>query len=359
MTCLNIAFHENHNIAQPRRGLTLMEILATVFVLAFGLMAVLSALPFGAYQLNRMNILDSSGACGRGALAQIRLADWQKPETLNDITAINELVNSSTTDAIPNGDIIADPFIIDPLGLLERSGSPRFEKFALYPATVIYDNLFAFNPFGTNRTDLDKKFVWGDDTIFAQDNASASLRPTKVPSGAAAGDFSWLYMVTPVVSQDTVTRTDVEKAGYTSPENIKEYSVAAVIFNRRDIFQQIRRLKTNYDNPTNTDIINAAGGRITLNSSNPDDLDLSSIKWILLTGRSTRLNQTYTTTKNGALVAQWYRIVGSDEITTQNETNFQRRVFLIGPQWEGANASPVYAVLCDGVVNVYQTTMPK
>ncbi|MDR1385496.1 MAG: hypothetical protein LBJ67_16855 [Planctomycetaceae bacterium] len=368
MTSLNITSNGNNQQMLRRNALTLMEVLATVFVLAFGLMAVLSAIPFGAYQLNRMNILDSSGACGRGALAQIRLADWYKPETLN----ANGLINSG-------GNVIADPFIVDPLGMFERTKDTPplpgdFGQFVLNPGISGNDddNLYASNPF-LNQTDLDRKFVWGDDTIFAQEDSSS--RPTLIKNSGGtpayknltAGEFSWLYMITPVVPQDNVvTRAGRTSAGYTLPENIKEYNVAAVVFHRRDVFydanaayQPIRRLKTGYDNPAIADTIDVAGGRITLNSNKPDDLDLSSIKWILLVGRSTTLDEAYKRgALEGTLVAQWYRIAGSDEIT-QDGVNFQRRVFLIGPQWEGASNSPVYAVLCDGVVNVYQTTMPK
>jgi len=63
--------------------------------------------------------------------------------------------------------------------------------------------------------------------------------------------------------------------------------------------------------------------------------------------------------------AQWYRITGYDDIMYDADvSDYVRRVFLVGPDWKGAkdaNDVPlgISAILCDGVVNVFQATMPK
>ena len=360
-----------------RHGLTLMEILASVFVLAFGLLAVLTILPFGAFQLERMKVADMSGACGRGAIQQVRMAEWQKPELLDF---------NGGTSYIP-----ADPYIVDPLGNIAGGrGGPK--NFPL--AATLNERLYAFNlaeiiAQGTtlnaqhnlpeDQVMADRHFRWNDDTVFtaSDDSSRPTLIQKEKPDGSieyiqqVAGNFTWLYMVTPIIDmQADVLRSAISTIASTNAENINGYEVAAVVFYKRDLYpdpdpaayKPIRRLLLT--SPT----INSTGAYIELRSANEDDLDLSSIKWILLTGQSQELVESIARSDNplvGSLVAQWYRVTGSDDIQSDGSGGYLRRVFLVGPDWKGAklsNGDPdgdVYAILCDGVVNVFQASMPK
>ena len=406
----------------PRRGLTLMEILASVFVLSFGLLAVLAILPFGAFQLERMNVADTSGACGRGAIQQIRMAEWQKPENLwvatgsgsNHLSGrffINNFYGPSTSTEECQ---IADPFIVDPLGLgidpdnpsvilpngptvyhYLNSGSPTFRREFPIPVTAdkndclyvmsVYDNLND-PPKLFSMAAIDSYFRWGDGTMFTSGDEA---RPEVISSSSALfGDFSWLYMVTPICDQVNVRRfgssvnvsnqddvsgfrlpiTSPNTLGCTPINNVTGYEVTAVVFHRRDLYPEPLDLTLNEKQyrpirrislapPT----INSTGAYIELTSSYEDDLGLSSIKWILLTGQTQEMGDT----GNGSLVAQWYRVTGSDDIQGNSTDGYTRRVFLVGPDWKGAKnigGDPdglVYAILCEGVVNVFQATMPK
>ena len=332
-----------------RRGLTLTEILAAVFVLSFGLVAALTVLPFASFQLNRMNVADVSGACGRGAIQQIRMAEWQKPEALNIALGINE--------------VPADPYIVDPLGLINPDGSIAMDKaFPPEPETGLsVTGLFAFSLRDIANSDAaNLYFRWGDDLLF--DVSDSSQRPIKVASAVtSAGDFTWLYMVAPIIDpQADVTRLPSSIAT-TFPYAVLGYDVAAVVFHRRDTVSDsdhapIRRVTLDNANST----INATGAYIEISSTNPDDLDLSSIKWILITGPGLENVPGNPVPLN----AQWYRITGYDDIMP-NGSGYSHRVFLVGPDWKGAkNAAgnpdgAVHAILCDGVVNVFQATMPK
>ena len=350
-------------ISVSRCGLTLTEILASVFVLSFGLVAALTVLPFATFQLNRMNVADTSGACGRGTIQQIRMAEWQKPEALNyawDVFAP------------------ADPYIVDPLGLFGFCDNPIAASIVHPPKFPYHLNLdtstvglHVFVPveIASQSSVVERDYVsnlyfrWGDDVLF--DASDSSQRPTKVESAVtSAGDFTWMYMVTPVIDpQATVwpSGTSVPPSGtifpsaVTSPEAVLGYEVASVVFHRRDMvfdtnYPAIRQITL--DNTKST--INATGACIELSSSDPDEMDLSTIKWLLLT--STPIDMPIT--------AQWYRITGYDDMMP-NGDGYVRRVFLVGPDWKGAkNAAgnpdgTVHAILCDGVVNVFQATMPK
>ena len=369
-----------------RRGLTLTEILAATFVLSFGLVAALAVLPFATHLLSRMDIADSSGACGRGGLQQIRMAEWQKPEALHDIWPGRE-------DGAPDGVVPVDPYIVDPLGYLARGGTwstfplsnPTMAE-ALYSWTL--EDIAGLSP-PVDEVTANRHFRWNDDMVFTED--AASSRPVLVsitdPVKQSAGDYTWMYMVTPKVDVlDNAERSDRSDFAVTTADKITGYEVAAVVFHRRDLYhdatagayQPIRRFElTNFHHGLNTsvDTINETGAYITLRttSENPDDIALGSIKWILLTGRSQELHDSIKANPtagplSGTLVAQWYRITGFDDIVPSSSgAGYERRVFLVGPDWKGAKDSNsstssrplVYAILCDGVVNVFQTTMPK
>lgn len=375
-----------------RRGLTLTEILASVFVLSFGLLAVLAVLPFGAFQLNRMNVADMSGACGRGALQQIRMAEWQKPENIyiSSNTCGNEIVFNST-DYEP-----ADPYFVDPLGCLEEDASNNVRgEIKQFPQSIgslyafplnteIYNGsgvFLRYDPF--DQVLANKYFRWSDDTIFAESDNSS--RPTMIQRNGqyveqASGEFTWVYMVTPKLTPFA----QVDRIGFsvnpsgsamntvtdfactpTADRNVTGYEVAAVVFHRRDLvvdstspYQPIRKVSLTSSETT----INSTGAYIQMESTNAEDLDLTSIKWILLTGQSQEMLDSSGT--GGSLVAQWYRVTGYDDIQSGGAGSI-RRVFLVGQDWKGAkdgNGNPdgtVYAILCDGVVNVFQATMPK
>jgi len=388
-----------------RYGLTLMEILASVFVLSFGLLAVLTILPFGAFQLERMNVADMSGACGRGAIQQIRMAEWQKPE--------NIWVATDGTDNLSGRFFygteecqIADPFIVDPLGLNPdnllggssvyhylNNGSPAVRR--EFPISVNADRSDCLHVMSVYDNSY---FHWSDDTIFASNGeARPELVTRQDGTPSLSGDFTWLYMVTPICDQKKVQRfnssesmsnlnlpiTRYNTLGYTPIDNVTGYEVTAVVFHRRDLYPEPLDVSTGASAPSENQYrpirrlsleertINATGAYIKMTSANADDLDLSSIKWILLTGQS----QGMIDDSKGPLIAQWYRVTGSDDIQGPDADDlYSRRVFLVGPDWKGAKYmntrnpddpkngepdGPVYAILCDGVVNVFQATMPK
>ncbi|MCL2119980.1 MAG: hypothetical protein FWH27_16300 [Planctomycetaceae bacterium] len=328
-----------------RRGLTLTEILAATFVLSFGLVAALTVLPFATFQLNRMNVADSSSACGRGAIQQIRMAEWYKPDVLHYNW---------------EGNVPADPYIVDPLGIID----PDTGTVTSSPQTFAGGDLYAFtlaDPFtlvdALNLADASRHFRWGDDTVFASDDLS--VRPTLVSNDyTTAGLYTWMYMVTPVIDPQPVgfSRSTPGSIATAAPDDVLGYEVAAVVFNRRDTAPNATRRVTL--SSTTPPIINATGAYISLQSGNPDELDLSTIKWLLLTSDPS-------VSPDRPINAQWYRITGYDDIMYDADvSDYVRRVFLVGPDWKGAkdaNDVPlgISAILCDGVVNVFQATMPK
>ncbi len=58
------------NRATPRHGLSLLEVLISIFVISVGLMSLAMLIPAGAIAIGEANKSDRSGACGRSAMRE-------------------------------------------------------------------------------------------------------------------------------------------------------------------------------------------------------------------------------------------------------------------------------------------------
>ena len=65
--------------SRPRLGLTLIEILMTIFVLAIGLLGVAALLPVGTFQMRQGQIAQRSAEIGSGALDTIEASGINHP----------------------------------------------------------------------------------------------------------------------------------------------------------------------------------------------------------------------------------------------------------------------------------------
>ena len=63
-------------------GLTLIEILMTIFVLAIGLLGVAALMPVGSYQMQRGQIAQRVSEIGPAALDLIEAGNMHSPESL-------------------------------------------------------------------------------------------------------------------------------------------------------------------------------------------------------------------------------------------------------------------------------------
>lgn len=65
--------------ASSRRGVSLLEVLVSVFVLTLGLMGIAMVIPAGNALMNEALKSDRSAACGRAALNDIQVRRWYQP----------------------------------------------------------------------------------------------------------------------------------------------------------------------------------------------------------------------------------------------------------------------------------------
>ncbi len=65
--------------AEGRRGVTLLEVLISIFVMAVGLMGVAALIPIGTFAVSETTKADRSAAMGRAAIHEVRVRDMLEP----------------------------------------------------------------------------------------------------------------------------------------------------------------------------------------------------------------------------------------------------------------------------------------
>jgi len=158
------------NRATSRNGLSLLEVLISIFVISIGLMSLAMLIPAGTMAINEANKSDRSGACGRSAMRQIKIAGMLDP---------NYWVGNPG-----NG-----PFAIDPLGKFKGMSGPLGGLPRLGLSSV------------TSFDVAEDIFFWQDDltVVFPKDRSLRSYVGLDKKTGKAAskGHYSWFMTVMP------------------------------------------------------------------------------------------------------------------------------------------------------------------
>ena len=97
-----------------RSGITLLEVLISVFVLSVGLMGMAALLPVGRYAIVETGKADRAGACGRAALHQIKVCRMLDPVNWSNQAAGNS-----------GGSFAVDPLGVSKLGTAFGGVIPR------------------------------------------------------------------------------------------------------------------------------------------------------------------------------------------------------------------------------------------
>jgi len=290
----------NRRTPKGRRGVSLMEVLISTFVLSVGLLGLAALLPLGRFAVVETNKADYSGACGRAAMREVQ---------------IRRMLFSGHWDRNPgNG-----AFAIDPLGVTEGLGDlggvlPRVNL--VVPATG--------NAYTTSQAEA--VFLWDDDMTFTipenartyrkfYQDASGSMdgaAPTQWP--VFDGQYSWLITASPAATEtglDALSR--------------RLYNVSAVVCYGRDFVGEQRATASFVGG------VGLGGGTITVDSG----LEVEEGEWLLLCN---------------AAVAKWYRVVSVGQSPAT-------RITLQGPDWDTTNYPQPTAVVIPTVLGVYSTVV--
>ena len=195
-----------HTRAAPRRGVSLIEVLMSIFILSVGLLGMASLIPVGGYQVAEAIKSDRSAAVGRAAFNEVRMRGLLDPRAWR---------NGNDVDT-------RRPFVIDPLGADQNGGLNALFRNSNQLVELLWPD----------ANDVDRQrlarhiFKSHDDLIFVPhekpDNPPRQIlgNSGKRPSGDR---YSWLVTVVPVGS---------EASGQSTQGELHRVSVA-VFFSRQ------------------------------------------------------------------------------------------------------------------------------
>lgn len=188
---------------RARRGITLLEVLVSIGVIAVGLLGVAALIPLGTFAVSETAKADRSSAMGRAAMHEVRVRDMlQRMRDDTDArwyTAESDRALDDTPNPLPDAEairqryLIGQAFAIDPLFATEAAVNSN--------TTGIYE-CFPFKTTGTfDITDpnltrlkldifeagvtlpeqqlpvLNRIFTWPDDLLFDIDQDDPDRRP--------------------------------------------------------------------------------------------------------------------------------------------------------------------------------------
>jgi hypothetical protein len=316
----------------PPSGVSLLEVLVSMFVLSVGLIGMAALLPVGRFAILETGKADRAGACGRAALHQVKVCRM--------------LDNSYWSSPGLSGS--GGSFAVDPLGALKLTGAAQssfggangIPRITLLTAPAAVGG--APLPFAT----ADQFFTWQDDLTFGKpEDMSPPPTSGRRPVGlinqtgqlAIDGNYSWFFTVTP-------SPVEAANAAFLNPTE-RHYMVSIVVCYRRDF-----TMNGSAPNGEKTATVNLVGGGLS-----GGDVVLSNFSapwnvrendWIALCGGNPA--------SGIPLICRWYRVVSVGDDNLHFSLN--------GPDcldWAGAGANvTVTAVTIEkSVVGVYTKTV--
>ncbi len=399
-----------------RPGFSLLEVLISIGVLTVGILSLAVLIPVGRLAIEESIIADRAGTCGRAGLRDIKARGMLDP-TQWYTPVVNPKAQVAQVPGLGLWSFAIDPLFIaehpvgnDPDNLFiqsfpyicsgNTSGPPAMQR-------VTWQGVLAnFGGLPTPSLELaDRCFTWHDDLAFALPE-SADQRPNAMLDGGVHqinGNYSWLVTVTPSPSENTLTAVAR-----------RLYSVSVVVFHKRNLTRAQVDIATGLQDPIDlvenprpsertvtANILGGGlgGGSVKLTVRSPDGsttaeqygeyLNIKKGQWLMLCGTKLVAMGGSGDAVGQQGVFQWYRVVSVGDVFPEWDPppdpsapadRMSRMVTLAGPDWDrtwcakeitdAATGKFDYinldgddwtqdaeAVLMDGVVDVYSTTI--
>lgn len=348
-----------------RRGITLLEVLISMFVMLVGLLGVMSLIPVGRFEQQRGAKIDRASACGRGAFREVKIRGMLNPTSWAQAASGLKVYDpASATPYAWNATLTGtefSAFALDPLGIGTTGATNSFGQWFPYSSTAaptvkrIPRITLGPSPGITaaaRAAMADVVFRWQDDLQF-DDSGSTDNLPRQVMQGTSkrlsVGDYSWLATV--VHNHDLVSASNVLDV---------PLRVSIAVFHKRD-------LSTAGAGERICEVTNPSGigeTQLSVAAANPDlaaapysgdakkFLDVKPSQWVMIASTP---NSTIAYPK---WKLSWQRIVAVDEV--QGTGPYTRAVTLDGADQQFETGGPPaanYAYLFDGVIAVYEKNM--
>lgn len=377
-------------VPSRRRGVTLMEVLISIFVLSIGMLGVAALIPVGRWTLVETGKADRAGACGRAAMREVKArrmlyglgqlntgsldyrdTSWYRWQFVNTsyrtgnyqsfcidplgVARLNSVgANTTQTDRFPcRGMNTSDSslyFSMPRLTLyLPATSSTTMSLAAAERIFRATDDLDFFLP--PDRGVRPRPKVMFDNgvlTPYPRNTRALPAEPSVNNSLPVAvmseGRYSWMLTLTPQYS--------VALGGTILPPDQVPYNVTVVVFYDRSFTPP----ETSQETPSERVLtipegglaslgLGLGGGRVPLEASRRGWLELEPNQYIMLAGR----------TSNPAMSRFcWYRVAMAGEISNPSTGRYRRYVSLEGPDWP--RLANTRAVIVTGVIGAY--TMP-
>lgn len=365
-----------------RRGLSLLEVLISIFILTFGLLGILALLPVATHTVRDTATMDRSGACGRAALRDLQIRNFLDVRTWRTRGWLPVLSGDPADPVVPFG----RSYAIDPLCLAAGHNHPGVETFPFDPdPTVAGDepalamlriNVAAglqVDPAAPNantviRAAMGRIFVSQDDLSFSDERDG---RPQRIPDpipltrDSIAGDYSWLLTV--CHEPDGYDIQSAPGVRWSRASLLPRPLVSVVVFQKRDLvyppgratLPSERAVRINFHGPVDAVLSSDRGAAW---------IDTRKDAWLLVCGQDTVI----ATDNTGAVIDtwigdrfRWFRVIHAGESDAPPVNGWwQRPVTLDGPEWPESwcrggdldgdgNAAETQAALFTGVVGVY------
>ncbi|MFH1921218.1 MAG: prepilin-type N-terminal cleavage/methylation domain-containing protein, partial [Planctomycetota bacterium] len=276
--------------AVPRCGVSLLEVLISIFVLSIGLLGVAAVIPVAGHEILQAVKADRAAAIGPSVIEDMKVRGMLNPGSWQDVTGALVLQDKPRLPSPPapvpryapdRGFEFGESFAIDPLYIAKNQNpganryqfsdfpyNPRSLGNPILPPTVwVFSSPFPYprtwtrlqritlSSVGLSEVLASSGFMWHDDLVipvpdddtarprmmFFSDTGSGKPFP-QLPGepspgnalyGQNAGDYT--YMVTVSPSAETVDFALGNAAPFTYPENIPQYEVSVVVFYKRDL----------------------------------------------------------------------------------------------------------------------------
>lgn len=297
-----------------RKGITLLEALFAIFVAAIGVLSLAALLPVGSYMIRKAEESDRGAAVALSAMGEFQVRIGASLATGPDAVAVDPWFLSREPGAIK--------FPFDSSNYYGTTTPIRIDRSTPFTDVFIPSDA---NAMQVHRNLSDRIFTSADDLVFTEPDGGG--RPQAVGGNSSKGDYSWLAIVTPALSQRTTDHT--------------MFDVSIVVFNKR------AQSALNGNNLPTERIVTCTftgsglgGGDVRFScpkGSNKDVLKLRPNQWIALLGARTSggaaLSLAGITGKNRPVI-QWYRVVATgDAVVDTNLDLLVREATLAGPDW--------------------------
>ena len=389
-----------------RHGISLMEVLISIAIMAIGLLSIAALIPVGGIQAQKAEIEQRKADLGLNAFRDFKTRGYGRMPSQSELLICSADPNTNAsyqwrthgggkyfaadvgiTGPPWTGSWANWPVAIDPLMDAAAPSGPglNFPAFQVSGVSIPWMNrLTLLSVYNSNaqtyfaladavfRADDDIAIYQPTDTRLPPElyNPDPKVTPTAPPKHESVGLYSWLATITPYYPD--------QAEGAPAAGMLANLSVA--IFYRRSL-PNVNDLTT--QNPMyiregmaavtcsaasgSNDYNSPGGGDVQLTVTRPPNgyaqvlpNPLSFVKagdWLMLCRFVVDPTKTPSTTYR---VFKWYRVVTADLIDETAQTTTQN-VTLAGPDWDfaatGNSVVQTYACLFDGIVAVYQRTI--